>query len=82
MTRLVSARGCGCATHAGAGVQRPRLLPATHAGAAPPRARAGPSPAHAPPAPAAAAACPCAAAMEADGAYEPGFVGIRFCQEW
>lgn len=39
-----------------------------------------------------AAVCPCAAtvaaamrmrggAMETDGAYEPGFVGIRFCQE-
>ncbi|XP_014749469.1 PREDICTED: DNA-directed RNA polymerase II subunit RPB9 [Sturnus vulgaris] len=20
--------------------------------------------------------------MDGDGAYEPGFVGIRFCQEW
>lgn len=27
-------------------------------------------------------ACGERCAMEADGTYEPGFVGIRFCQEW
>ncbi|XP_069631724.1 DNA-directed RNA polymerase II subunit RPB9-like [Haliaeetus albicilla] len=64
-----------------------RELPRPPATVSPRRAGAGSGPAHAPPA-LPAAVCPCAAAVrtrraaiEADLAYEPGFVGIRFCQE-
>uniref|UniRef100_A0A8B9QLY9 RNA polymerase II subunit I n=1 Tax=Apteryx owenii TaxID=8824 RepID=A0A8B9QLY9_APTOW len=58
----------------GAAALRPLLSPRARRSWAPPRACARPRPL-------AAAAASGTVVMESDGTYEPGFVGIRFCQE-